>query len=444
MNITDALLLHALAIAGLLFYIYLRLRERGLFHWLSAGFWVWGAIFFYCLAVPLYQWFFGDPFFIETRLAVTEGIPRLLWITFCIALGSYFFFFAYLRAKPAQIRLGLPQDTWPTGTTIIIALALLGAAYCMVTYRGALGLERPRLMIVNSRFIGGVTGYQYVLHMLALFPIALLILRKSTRYWGYALAAIFFVGRLDDKMDRMSIVSLLLSLTMITTALRQSQWPRAFLILGLLVITAILIGRGHSSFSKYHASGNLTTHGVLQEVKKSPDGTMLNTLWLESYLVDRSGYTYGLPLVDSVLFGFLPRKYFPWKSDVMENLFHYRPKGVSAVYGSEMMYGAKSMVFGSFYGYGGVFGIIVGMFILGFLGRKLDGLISSHSPLVLRTLGIVWLSLTWMIFGSSVEWGVSCLFLSGLSFMGIVIVNTMRREQKLRPVRKFLRQPLTP
>jgi hypothetical protein len=65
------------------------------------------------------------------------------------------------------------------------------------------------------------------------------------------------------------------------------------------------------------------------------------------------------------------------------------------------------------------------MSFLGFLARKLDGLISLSSPLLLRTLGIVWLGLLWMIFGSSLRWGASVLFLSGVPFLGLVIVNKM-------------------
>jgi hypothetical protein len=81
---------------------------------------------------------------------------------------------------------------------------------------------------------------------------------------------------------------------------------------------------------------------------------------------------------------------------------------------------------------------------LGFLARKLDGFISSQSPLLLRALGVVWLGETWMIFGSHAEWGVSELFISALPFMGIVIVNKLHMEQKRRPGRKFLKQSSCP
>jgi len=208
MDLNDALLIHGLVLSYLLAYEYFKLRQHGLFHWLSTGFWVWGAILFFGLVAPLGQYYLGDPSYIETRLAVTEGVFRLLWITCCIAIGTYVFFVIYFRSRPAQIRLGLPQDRWPFGTSVILALALAGAAYSLITYRGFIGIEvTQKLEIIQGRFIGGTVGYQYVLQMIALFPIVMLISRKTTRYLGYTLAVFYIVGRIfGDKWDRMSIV----------------------------------------------------------------------------------------------------------------------------------------------------------------------------------------------------------------------------------------------
>jgi hypothetical protein len=424
MDLNDALLIHGLVLSYLLVFEYFELRRHSLFHWLSAGFWVWGAVLFYCLLAPLGQYYLGDSSYVETRLAVTEGIPRLLWITCCIAIGTYVFFFIYIRSRPAQIRLSLPQNRWPIGTSAILALALAGAAYSLITYRGFVGIEvTQKLEIVQGKFSGGVIGYQYVLHMLALFPIALLIFRKTTRYLGYALAVFYIVGRFDDAWDRMSIVSMLLCIAMITTMLRRRRWPSPLFLGVILLITVVLEARGHISMKEYISSGHFTSNQVTQEVKQSPSAAMLQTLWLESYLSDQSGYTYGMPLLNDLIFGALPRKYFPWKSDLLDELIPYKTKDTEYIYGSELMYGAKSMVFGSLYDFGGLIGIIVGMAFFGFLARKLDGLNSPHSPLLLRMLGIVWLSQTWMIFGSSLTWGAQTLFLSGLPCAGMVIIN---------------------
>jgi hypothetical protein len=286
-----------------------------------------------------------------------------------------------------------------------------------------MGTEAEKLEIIRGEFTGGHVGYQYVLHMLALFPISLLIFRKSSRYLGYALAVFYFVGRLADPWDRMSSVSLLIIISIVSVVLRRRRWP-SFLLLGVILLATVgLEARGHYTIEQFIDSGRFTLDQVTQEVKKSPSATMLETLWLESYLSDKCGYTYGLQLVNDLIFGVLPRKYFPGKSDILDSIIPFKPKGVEYIQGSEMMYGAKSMVFGSLYGYGGLIGIIVGMSFLGFLARKLDGLISAHSPLVLRTLGVVWLGLLWMIFGSSLVWGASVLFLSGLPCVGLIIVN---------------------
>ena len=165
---------------------------------------------------------------------------------------------------------------------------------------------------------------------------------------------------------------------------------------------------------------------------------MLQTLWVESYISDRCGYTYGLPLVNDVIFGALPRKYFPWKNELLNEIIPYKLEGIEYIHGGDMLYGAKSMVFGNLYGFGWLIGIILGMAILGFLARKMDGLISARSPLVLRTLGIVWLGLMWMIFGSGLTWSVAILFLSGLPGAAIIILNKIFSKADSRGFIKFV------
>ena len=267
------------------------------------------------MVAPLGQYYLGDPSYTETFLAVTEGIPRLLWITCCIAVGTYMFFVGYLKSRPAQIQLGLPLNRWPVGTFVILSLALAGAAYSLITFRGFMGTEAEKVEIIRGEFTGGDVGYQYVLNILALFPISLLIFRKSTRYLGYALAVLYIVGRLGDPWDRMSSVSLLISISIISVVLRRQRWP-SFLLLGVILLATVgLEARGHTNIEKSIDSGRSTLDQATQEVKQSPSAIMLEALWLESYLSDKSGYTYGLPLLNDLIFGALPRKYFPWKSD---------------------------------------------------------------------------------------------------------------------------------
>jgi hypothetical protein len=422
MGLNEALLINCLVVSSLLTYEYFKLSQHGLFHWLSAGFWVWGAILFYVVVAPLGQYYWGQTFYIETRLAATEGVPRLLWITLCITVGTYVFFVAYFKSRPAEVRLGLPQDRWPAGTSIIMALSLIGAVYTLIQFRGFMGMEEARKFEDFRGFTGDVIGYQFVGHYLALFPISLLIFRKSTRYLGYALAVVFIVGRLDDKWNRTSNINLLFSISMISVVLSQRRWPFTHWLVIILLITVVYEARGHITMEQFIASGRFTSEGVTQRVKKSPSYSMLQTLWLQSYITDKSYYNYGLPLVNDLLFGYLPRKYFPWKSDIIESIIPYKAKSNEDAY-DDMMHGSKSMVFGSLYECGGLVGIIVGMLLLGFLARKMDGLISTRSPMVLRILGIVWMGEIWMIFGSSLMWGAQELFISGLPCLGLVIVN---------------------
>ncbi|MEJ2070308.1 MAG: hypothetical protein P8X58_07860 [Syntrophobacterales bacterium] len=179
-SIAQGFLIHCVVMAALLYYMWLILHRRGLFHWLSFGFWSWAAFSLYFLVTPLIQ-YFGDPFYLETRLGATEGLPRLLWVTFCVAVGIFIYFQTYLRATPSRSNFGLPQEEWPRGTWLVLFLAMAGAFYSLIYYRGAFGFEIIPTEIVGGKYTGEVMGYQAVMHYFANFPILLLLLRRSTR-----------------------------------------------------------------------------------------------------------------------------------------------------------------------------------------------------------------------------------------------------------------------
>ncbi|MFI5329507.1 MAG: hypothetical protein ACHQ2F_00510 [Desulfobaccales bacterium] len=54
--ISLGLVMHFLVMGPLLIVIFLKLRRKGLFHWLSASFWVLGAMALYFLIKPLIQY----------------------------------------------------------------------------------------------------------------------------------------------------------------------------------------------------------------------------------------------------------------------------------------------------------------------------------------------------------------------------------------------------
>ncbi len=416
--IADGLLLHCLIIGTILVFVLLLLRRRNLFHWLSTGFWAWAAFALYFFITPLMQ-YWGDPIYMEAYLGKTEGLPRMLWVAGCVALGIMMFFWAYFSSRPGNPQLGLDKESWPTGTWIIIILALAGAAYSMITYRGAFGFEAAYYELEKSkRFVGKVTGYEVALNICAAFPIILLIMRRNTRNLGLALAGILLVGKMNDRYDRASAVSLLISVSMALTFVRRRKWPPLTWIVGILLITMLLQVRGHSSLTQFRESGKLTVKTSREEVTRGEGAIMLSTFYLKSYLHDKAGYSYFIPSISTVVFGALPRKYFPWKDWMHEK----SGSKVSRAFESEpMMFGGKSSVIGDLYGDGGIFAVAGGMFILGLLLRKLDGWLAPQAPMVIRAMGLVWAGYLWMMLGSGLPWIVGLMYLSGLPFFCVVL-----------------------
>ena len=102
------------------------------------------------------------------------------------------------------------------------------------------------------------------------------------------------------------------------------------------------------------------------------------------------------------------------------------------VYGSDMLYGAKGSVIADLYGAGGIVGIFLGMPLLGFLTRKLDGFLSPQAPLAVRIMGGVWLGSYWMMFGSSLVWIFGSAYLSAIPFIALVIISRILSPKAVR------------
>ena len=410
---------HFLAMAPLLLLVFLKLRQQGLFHWLSAGFWAWGSMALYFIITPLIQ-NFGDPIALESRLAVTEGLSRMLWVTFCVALGMTVFFLAYFKTRPGRPRFGLPQDSWPPGTWLVIILMLAGAAYSMITFTGSYGFQAEQVLIVDSKYVGGTTGYQTIMYMFAPFIIMLLILRPSMRMLGYGLLGLFLIGRLNDPYNRVTTVSLLLAVSMVATALRARTWPPLSWIAIVMVFTLLMWGRGHMSLTEFKKSGQSAKENLTGQIQRGDDTSMLAHLYLKTYLDEKSGYSYGTPLISGVLFGPLPRKYFPWK-DWPANHFRVDFSKIASRKTVAMMYGSKSSIIGDLYGYGNILAILMGMPLLGFLTRKLDGWVAPEAPVAVRALGYVWLGYFFMMYASSLIWVLQAIYVTGIPFLVLLI-----------------------
>ena len=149
---------------------------------------------------------------------------------------------------------------------------------------------------------------------------------------------------------------------------------------------------------------------------------MLATWYLESYAVEKyTGYSYGLPIVNYVLTSWIPTRIFPQKYFIVDYLrSQSRPLTPSI---DRALYGAKSSLLGSFYGEGGLVGVILLAALAGFLSRKLDGMVTPDAPLLVRTTGIAWMSVLWMVWGSSDTWGLMTFGILGLPALFLWLVQ---------------------
>jgi hypothetical protein len=436
MYITEGLIFHFMVMSILVVIIALTLHRKHLLHWRSAGFWALSAIMLYFVITPGIQELGGDRYYLETRLAMTEGLPRMLWVTLCVAVGIAVFYLAYFNTKPGRPNFGLPLQTWPHGAWIIVLLCLLAAGYSLAAYRGIMDAgETQQITIVAGKFTGETTGYVTVMHIFASVPIILLIFRRSTRLLGIAILGMYLGARLQDIYDRTSAVSLMLAISIMDTYRKNRKWPSIWWLGVVLIFTLVVQARGHQSMTRFVERGQerQALEITQEEVRRGEGASMLATLYLKTYVQDKAGYSYGVPIISGVLFGALPRKYFPWKDWMVEE---YAYGDISNVYGSELMSGAKHTVIGDLYGSGGIIAIFLGMPLLGFLTRKLDGFLSPQSPLVVRALGSTWLGTYWMMFGSALTWSFAGLYLSAVPFLAILFMNMVLTPKDVREKNK--------
>jgi hypothetical protein len=337
-----------------------------------------------------------------------------------IVVGAACFYGAYFNTRFKAVTLGVQDDRLPAGTWIIMTLALLAAAYSIVMFRGSFAVGGDQVMIEGGKFTGDITGYQFVAHMLALFPLVLMLAYKKTRMVGLVLTACYVMARFEDSWDRQSLVSLLLAISMLAVFCKGKPWPDKIWIFGIALITLILTIRGHRGFLVFWRGDALDAQAAQDTIAGGGDTTMLASLWVYSFLCERMGYNYGIPFIQRLLFGFLPRKYFPWKDNLIGPV---APIDSSNLYyeAMEMMFGAKFTVIGDLYSWAGLITVALGMACLGYLSRRLDGMVTGTAPLPIRVLGFLWLGAVWMLFASGVSWSLACLFLNALPFLGLYL-----------------------
>ena len=171
MSTERILITHAIVVSLLLLFWLWRLRQQGLFHWRTAGFWAWAAFLLYYVVNPLGSLLTDELLRYDLALAIAGGEQRALRIGLVACVGISVFFLVYLRTHTRPVTWGLASSSQFTPAVWFFLLACIAAALpSLIIYRaGAFG-GTENVLIEQGHFIGNVTGYQYSGHMLLLVP----------------------------------------------------------------------------------------------------------------------------------------------------------------------------------------------------------------------------------------------------------------------------------
>jgi hypothetical protein len=170
------------------------------------------------------------------------------------------------------------------------------------------------------------------------------------------------------------------------------------------------------------------------DVLTSQNTGMLSNWYLQSYVNDSIvGYDYGIPVVNYAITGYLPFHFFPSKYFLEDWLYSQQPPIPDPTL-VQALYGQKVSIVGSFYSEGGFLGVVGLMALMGYLSRKLDGLVQQGAPVLVRATGLVWMSTLWMVWASGDTWTINLLGTLALPTIALWILAPKRGRSKLRSV----------
>ncbi len=410
-RIEDLVLAQSLFILALLIFFAILMARRGTFNWYSTGFWTWAAILLYFVLNPLASLVTSMTLY-HRNLLMSGGMPRAEWIGLVLILGISSFFITYTltKASPVSWGLDLNKQEQLNLPMLGILMGFLGVAtMSLLVYRTRFVGGGEDVVIQGSRFVGNTTGYEYIADTFYFFPtVYFLASQAKWKNWlGLLLVTIYVALTITSAHSRFSVVSMMLAFSMVLTYRSKRPWPHPIFVVLAFMGGAVLTLRGHSTLE---STDELI--GFIQQIPSqfinlfsTVDSAMLSSFYLESHVRDNiTGYDYLLPLMNYLLFGFIPSRFFPQKYFLVDWLRASQPPlydHLTTLY----LYGSKSSLIGSFYGNGGIIGVILLMAIMGFLLRKVDGMISKDSHLIIQSIGFTWACFLWMIWGSHDYWG---------------------------------------
>jgi oligosaccharide repeat unit polymerase len=420
----EDLLLYQSIITGTILLVFgIVLKRRGLFCWSTTGFWTWVAFALYFFANPLFSIWWPTGLY-RIRLGVAGGLGTGEWIAFVAIVGILTFFIAYLRTSSGPVKWKLrPDDDRLTLPMKLLLFGFISFAFlALLRYRTGILSTSRSLIIEGGRFSGEITGYEFTAHNFVFVPVVFLLSSKSRirQVVGWFIGGGFVVLRMLDIWNRFTIVSLILAMVTALLVRREQNRPSPLFLVIIIIFVGALQLRGHSRLSSSQEFIHLAKR-IPEEIGASlsaVDTAMLPTWYLESYVRDTiTGYDYGIPIINYALFGFIPGRIFPQKYFLIDWWRSEHPVYDPFILG--LLEGAKSSLFGSLYGSGGILGVILGSWFVGFLCRKMDGMMNPENPILVKAVGITWLSTLWMIWGSSIPWGLNVI--GALALPGIFL-----------------------
>jgi hypothetical protein len=412
-TVEDLLLGFSISVGIILLVFVILLIRKGLFRWTTAGFWTWNAFALYFFLNPLASiWWNTEHYCIYLLLG--GGLSRGEWIGFVAIIGIITFFFSYLRASARPATWNLPSSDFRfTMAMKAMMVGFLGiASLSLLAYRTGVLSAGGNTVIEGGRFTGETTGYEYTAHLFFFVPVVMLLLSRSrfSQLFGLLLSCGYVVLSMPDAWARFTIVSMLLATSIAIAVRRARSWPHPVYLIMIFFITAVLVLRGHESIGSGEEFYEFATRipDKIGSILAAGDSAMLASWYLESYVKDCiTGYDYGLPFINYLLFGFIPGRFFPQKYFLVDWLNENRAPIHPTLLA--YLYGAKSSLLGSFYANGGVIAVVLLMWMMGRLCRRVDGMLSFESPLLVKATGISWLSTIWMIWGSADFWGFTLM-----------------------------------
>lgn len=323
---------------------------------------------------------------------------------FCIA-----FCIAYLRDPQqgrAKVSAAPPKPPWGFRTWAYLFFFCVAIA-CVVFIRSK-GLADAEM--TDGKHTGDSSGWAIDLHLFGVLPIVYFLTTPRLRLLGMGLMAAYVGSRLVlDGHDRFSII---------VPPLAASLWvwryggayEKKMAIAGAGLLMFMLVVRGHDKgddFIEGKEEGENMITAFAEKVSAGADVAMVANFYTHLNGVEKHGYSYGLPVVQTLTTEYLPRSIAPWKNSIFEFVEGMRFNNNS----NWIMRAGKSSIIGGFYAYGGFIGVIIGAAFLGWLCRKADQWLKSDEFLSVRPMVLCFLASLWLICISRPEWGIKMMLM---------------------------------